>query len=72
VVMCIECANDHQSHMQVTGCAGPRIVTRNHPLPLTEAESIQLDFILMVLAAVFVLIPFCYLSGVEDWHVWSN
>ena len=50
--------------IEVCGCAGPRIVTRNHPLPLTEAESIQLDFILMVLAAVFVLIPFCYLSGV--------
>jgi hypothetical protein len=43
--------------------AGPRLITRNHPLPLTESESIQLDFILMVLAAVFVLIPFCYLSG---------
>ena len=43
--------------------AGPRLVTRNHPLPLTTEESIQLDFILMVLAALFVLIPFCYLSG---------
>ena len=46
--------------------AGPRLITRNHPLPLTEAESIQLDFILMVLAAVFVLIPFCYLSGTHS------
>ena len=43
-------------------------MTRNHPLPLTEAESIQLDFILMVLAAVFVLIPFCYLSGKRMTH----
>lgn len=39
------------------------LVARSHPLPLTSEESIQLDFILMVLAALFVLIPFCYLSG---------
>ena len=69
---CASGAKGYQPQMHSMGCAGPRIVTRNHPLPLTEAESIQLDFILMVLAAVFVLIPFCYLSGVEDWHVWSN
>ena len=41
-------------------------MARNHPLPLTAEEAIQLDFILMVLAALFVLIPFCYLSGAPD------
>ncbi len=35
----------------------------SHPLPLTQAESLQLDTVLAVLAAIFVLIPFCYLSG---------
>ena len=45
------------------GAGGPSLMTRSHPLPLTSEESIQLDFILMVLAALFVLIPFCYLSG---------
>lgn len=43
--------------------AGPQFTTRSHPLPLTEGESTQLDFVLIVLAALFVLIPFCYLTG---------
>ncbi|KAK9829531.1 hypothetical protein WJX72_006343 [[Myrmecia] bisecta] len=41
----------------------PRFNARSHPLPLTEEESVQLDNILLVLAALFVLVPFCYLSG---------
>lgn len=35
----------------------------NHPLPLTAADSAALDTFLTVLAAIFVLVPFCYLAG---------
>lgn len=40
-----------------------KLTVRSHPLPLTEAESVELDSILLVLAALFVLVPFCLLSG---------
>lgn len=40
-----------------------KLTVRSHPLPLTEAESVVLDYVLIVLAAMFVLIPFCYLTG---------
>lgn len=48
--------------------SGPSLRVSSHPLPLTVAESLQLDTVLAVLAAVFILIPFCYLSG--DSHSW--
>ncbi|MEW5297039.1 MAG: hypothetical protein WDW36_000274 [Sanguina aurantia] len=35
----------------------------NHPLPLTKRDSAALDSFLTILAAVAVLVPFCYLSG---------
>ena len=47
----------------IRGANGTRLTVRNHPLPLTEAESVQLDSVLLVLAALFVLVPFCLLSG---------
>lgn len=47
----------------VSSSAGPDLRIQSHPLPLTQEESLQLDTVLNVLAAVFLLIPFCYLSG---------
>lgn len=35
----------------------------NHPLPLTKSEALELQTVLTVLAALFVLIPFCYLGA---------
>ncbi|CAM6001577.1 unnamed protein product [Sphagnum balticum] len=35
----------------------------SHPLPLTKNESLKLQTVLTVLAALFILIPFCYLSA---------
>lgn len=35
----------------------------SHPLPLTKTESLELQTVLTVLAALFVLIPFCYLGA---------
>mmetsp|Transcript_7891 Transcript_7891/g.23248 ORF Transcript_7891/g.23248 Transcript_7891/m.23248 type:complete len:2373 (+) Transcript_7891:472-7590(+) len=42
---------------------GPSLRVWSHPLPLTNAESLQLDTVLAVLAAIFILVPLCYLSG---------
>ncbi|KAK9808280.1 hypothetical protein WJX73_007025 [Symbiochloris irregularis] len=39
------------------------LTARNHPLPLSQQESVQLDSILLVLASLFVLVPFCLMSG---------
>jgi hypothetical protein len=35
----------------------------SHPLPLTKNESLKLQTVLTVLAALFILIPFCYLAA---------
>lgn len=35
----------------------------NHPLPLTAKETLAIDTFLTIIAAVFVMIPFCYLAG---------
>lgn len=45
------------------GRTGPSLRVWSHPLPLTGAESLQLDTVLAVLAAIFVLVPLCYLAG---------
>lgn len=34
-----------------------------HPLPLTKTEFLELQTVLSVLAALFVLIPFCYMGA---------
>lgn len=39
------------------------LAVHSHPLPLTAEESVQLDGILLVLASLFVLVPFCLMSG---------
>jgi hypothetical protein len=40
-----------------------RFVARNHPLPLTERESIRIRTFLTLFAALFILIPFCFLPA---------
>ncbi|KAL6764727.1 hypothetical protein V8C86DRAFT_3022151 [Haematococcus lacustris] len=35
----------------------------NHPLPLTHKEHLAIDTFLSILAAIFCMIPFCYLAG---------
>ena len=36
---------------------------RNHPLPLTRIASLYIDTILTLFAAIFLLLPFCYMPG---------
>ena len=45
------------------GSTRPRFTAHSHPLPLSLEESVELDSVLMVLTALFVLVPFCLLSG---------
>jgi len=40
-----------------------RLVSINHPLPLTDQQAIEVQTILSVLASLFLLIPFCYIPG---------
>jgi ABC-type multidrug transport system ATPase subunit len=35
----------------------------NHPLPLTAAQSAQIQVVLAFLAGIFVLVPFCYIPA---------
>jgi len=49
--------------LQSKGEEGPVFAAHSHPLPLSVQESIELDSILLVLAALFLLCPFCLLSG---------
>lgn len=39
------------------GAVPPLLRVRSHPLPLTHAESVQLDNVLLVLAAILLLVP---------------
>lgn len=45
------------------GDASATLKVSNHPLPLTKTEFLELQTVLSVLAALFVLIPFCYLGA---------
>ena len=41
----------------------PKFVAHSNPLPLSLRESVELDSFLLVLTALFILVPFCLLSG---------
>eukprot|EP00899_Mesostigma_viride_P015099 jgi/Mesvir1/23590/Mv18280-RA.1 len=51
---------DYQGYMHNPDAS---IVVRSHPLPLTESEALQVQSVLTFMSALFVLIPFCYLSA---------
>jgi len=40
-----------------------RLVSINHPLPLTAKQSLEIKVMLSVLAGLFILIPFCYIPA---------
>lgn len=40
-----------------------RYVTRNHPLPLTAIQSLEIRVILAIFASLFILIPLCYIPA---------
>jgi hypothetical protein len=47
-------------------CSGQPVktfVARNHPLPLTEGENLQVQTVLSVFTALFLLIPLCYIPA---------
>jgi hypothetical protein len=46
-----------------TGARDVRYDVRNNPLPLTARESASTDLILGVIASLFILMPFCYLTA---------
>lgn len=46
--------------------AAPKFVAHSNPLPLSVEESVEADSLLLGIAAVLVLVPFCMLSGKPD------
>ena len=46
-----------------TRSAQTRLVSVNHPLPLTAKQSLEIKIMLSVLAGLFILIPFCYIPA---------
>jgi ABC-type multidrug transport system ATPase subunit len=40
-----------------------RLVSVNHPLPVTEQQAIEIKVILSILSSLFLLIPLCYIPG---------
>lgn len=46
-----------------TNDSSPRLVSVNHPLPLTTDEAIEVKTILSFLASILTLIPLCYVPG---------
>lgn len=50
--------------MQCTGNSSTsRLVAVNHPLPLTDQQTIDIKTVLSILASLFLLIPYCYIPG---------
>jgi len=43
--------------------ASARLVSINHPLPLTAQQSLEIKVILSVLTSLFLLIPYCYIPA---------
>jgi len=48
---------------QCTGFTGSSYVSRNHPLPLTALQSLEIKVILSILTSLFMLIPLCYIPA---------
>ena len=46
-----------------TGRKSVRLVSQNHPLPLTTQQSLEIKTMLSVLASMFILIPYCLIPG---------
>ena len=46
-----------------SGIPTPVYLVKNHPLPITKAEALEIRLILSVLAALFILVPLCYIPA---------
>uniref|UniRef100_A0A7S3DQC5 ABC transporter domain-containing protein n=1 Tax=Entomoneis paludosa TaxID=265537 RepID=A0A7S3DQC5_9STRA len=58
--------NQHYADFVFKSCIGKtsaRLVSENHPLPLTTQQSLEIKTILSVLASMFILIPYCFIPG---------
>jgi len=53
----------HQARLRELKGGGAYVRVRNHPLPLTKIASLYIDTFLTLIAAVFLLLPFCYIPG---------
>ena len=43
--------------------ADARYLPKNHPLPVTKRQALEIKLILSFLASIFVLVPFCYIPA---------
>ena len=46
-----------------SGVPGSSYVNRNHPLPLTTMQSLEIKVVLSILTSLFMLIPLCYIPA---------
>jgi len=53
----------HQARLRAQKGPDAYVKVRNHPLPLTKIASMYIDTVLTLFAAIFLLLPFCYLPG---------
>jgi ABC-type multidrug transport system ATPase subunit len=45
------------------GTPSIRYLTKNHPLPITTQQSIEIRIILSLLTSIFILVPLCYIPA---------
>ncbi|GAB5355108.1 hypothetical protein AAMO2058_000177600 [Amorphochlora amoebiformis] len=53
----------HQARLRELRGPEAFVRVRNHPLPLTKIASLYISTILTLFAAIFLLLPFCFLPG---------
>lgn len=46
-----------------SGSASTRYLVKNHPLPITLQQSIEIKIILSLLTSIFILVPLCYIPA---------
>jgi hypothetical protein len=54
---------EHQYKRCMGGAGSTQLTSINHPLPLTNKQSLEIKVMLSVLAGLFILIPFCYIPA---------
>jgi len=52
-----------QIYKECKGNDKSRLVSINHPLPLSEQQDIEIKVILSMLSSLFILVPYCYIPA---------
>jgi len=50
-------------HAATPGATTPKYLVKNHPLPITAKQALEIKVILSIFASLFILVPLCYIPA---------